>query len=265
MINIYAFASNRPDLLKLQGQSFQKHLTEVYQYTVFNNAQHDCASGANLQAINNACREVNATEIVVRRDADLEMRCQADEPSGPIFSKGGRYTSANVAHAYALRYAWETVISKQAGVIAVMDSDVFLIQDIRLTDALRPHAMLNIEDGRPTPKGDVHYMWPTLMIADMSRLPNPKTLNWWCGRINDVPVDVGGQTYWYFLANPELDIAHIQKKHFTGDAGCVFPGNYDEFYLNGGTVLHYRSGSDWDRRGSDYHEKKTVWLKGRIG
>jgi hypothetical protein len=263
MISIFSFGANRPDFIELQMHSFRKHLREEFELTVFNNAQFDSTGGAKYHDLHSVGKSVGVNVIDVVKIPDLMRRCQDIEPSGPVFNHQGLYTSANVAHAYALCYAWENYISKEKGNIAILDSDVFLIEPLSLTEMLDPHQMLNVPDGKPHADGRTfRYMWPTFMLANMATLPDAGTLNWWCGRVEDVPVDVGGQTYHYFQSHPDLDVAHVNRKHFQ-------EADYDEFYLTNGdkcaTVLHYRSGSNWNHRGSDYHRQKTEWLKGRIG
>jgi len=259
MIKIFSFHSNRPDFVELQMRSFRRHLKEDFEFMVFNNAQFDSTGGADYHSVHRAGRDAGINVIDVVKVPDLMRRCQDIEPSCSLFNGAGMYSNANVAHAYALCWAWENFISKENGAVAIFDSDVFLIEPIKLTDALYPHQMVNVPDGKPHPDGrSFMYMWPTFFMADISRLTDPETLNWWCGRIEDVPVDVGGQTYHYFQAHPDLDVLPVERKHFQEQ-------NYDEFYLVGKTIVHYRSGSNWDHRSGDYHQKKTEWLKARIG
>lgn len=265
MIKIYTFASHRVDFIGLQLHSFRKHLNEEFEFIVFNNAK--LSGDPSYDGINQQCRQNGISVIDIPRVPELVSRCQQLESTCAIFNPSGIYSIANVAHAYALCWAWENVISKEKCPIAMMDSDVFLIQSIKLTDTLYPHHLVNISDGREHPDGRVrYYMWPTFVMVDMARLPVPETMNWWCGKIDGVPVDVGGQTYHYFQAHPELDVFNLSRRHFSEDDPEVkiYPASYDEFYLTGGTVLHYRSGSNWNRKSDDYHQKKTEWLKRRI-
>jgi hypothetical protein len=258
-LKIFTFGANRPDFLELQMRSFRMHLKEDYELTVFNNAQFDTTGGADHAGMLAQGRALGARVIDVDKDSGLIDRCQKIELSCSLFNPQGLYSNPNVAHAYALCWAWENYISKEKTAVAIMDSDVFLIEPIKLTDHLYPHVMRNIPDGKPHSDGRTFmYMWPTFFMADMAALPDPETLNWWCGRIQDVPVDVGGQTYHYFQVHPGLDVVPIRRAHFQGM-------NYDEFYLNDATVLHYRSGSNWNYQSQSYHRDKTEWLKRRIG
>ena len=269
MIKIFTFGSNRADFIGLQAHSFRQHLKEDFEFVVFNNAKFNNGAGGDYDGIHREGKAAGAQVIDVQKDPSLIDRCQKIELSCPLFNPNGLYSNANVSHAYALCWAWENHISKEAGAIAILDSDVFLIQDLKLTDILYPHQMVNIPDGKTHEDGRVfHYMWPTFMLADMARLPDPETLNWWCGRIEGTPVDVGGQTYHYFQAHPDLDVYEVRRLHsyFLNTSGCDFqPADYDEFYPKDVTILHYRSGSNWNNRPKDFHQKKTDWLKKRIG
>ena len=270
MIKIYSFASNRPDFIGLQLHSFKKHLKDPFEFIVFNNAQYDSTGGADYQGLHNAGKENGIQVIDIQKDQDLINRCQVLEPSCSLFSHHhGTYSNANVAHAYAFNWAWENYMLKEKGPIAIFDSDVFLIQPISLIEVLGQHQICCIQDGKPHPDGRAfHYMWPTFVVINMATLPDPQTLNWWCGRIEDVPVDVGGQSHWYFKSHPDLDVYYVKRLNSyylnIEDQVPFSPSNYDEFYPAGITVLHYRSGSDWDHKGIEYHAKKTEWLKKRI-
>jgi hypothetical protein len=259
MIKIFTFGSNRPDFIGLQLHSFRRHLKEDFEFVVFNNAKYDNGCGGDYNGLHQAAKNLGIKMIDVEKDSGLIERCQKIELSCSLFSPQGLYSNANVSHAYALCWAWENHISKERGPIAVLDSDVFLVEEIKLTDYLNSHVMANIPDGKKHIDGRVfHYIWPTFMLADMARLPDPETLNWWCGRIQDTPVDVGGQTYHYFQAHPDLDVKELPKNHYQDFS-------YDEFRLDDKIVLHYRSGSNWDHRPADFHQRKTEWLKNRIG
>lgn len=275
MIKIFSFASNRPDFVSLQLQSFKKHLKDEFEFVVFNNAQYDSTGGADYQGLHNAGKENGVQIIDILKDQDLINRCQAMEASCSIFSQHGTYSNPNVAHAYAFNYAWEKYILKEKGPIAIFDSDVFLIEPISLIDVIGNHQLVCVQDGRPRPSGPpIHYMWPTFVLANMATLPDPETLNWWCGRIEGIPVDVGGQSFFWFQNHPNADIYFIRRLNSyylnVEDKVPFSPSNFDEFYPcpTGGnevTILHYRSGSNWDGKGQEYHKIKTEWLKQRMG
>ena len=271
MIKIYSFTCHRPDFVALQLYSLRKYLKEDFEFIVLDNSKFGQESGKFYDAFHEQGRQLGVSVIDILKDQNLIDRCQAIELSCPLFNSAGQYTNANVACAYGRCWAWENIISKEQGPIAMLDSDVFLIQPVKLTDSLYPHVICNIPDGRVHQDGRCfRYMWPTFFLADMARMPDPETLNWWCGRIEGIPVDVGGQSYHYFQAHPGLDVSHITQRHYCYIEGedwkslAFQPPNYDQFYLKDGIILHYRSGSNWNRMSEDYHAKKTEWLKRRI-
>ena len=271
MIKIFSLASNRPDFIALQLHSFRKYLKEDFEFVVFNNSKFSAGCDEFYDAIHEQGKQLGVSIIDIPKDQNLIDRCQAIELQVRLFNSDGRYSVANVAGAYPLAWAWENIISKGRGPIAYLDSDIFLIQPIKLTDSLNPHVICGIPDGRIHADGRCfRYIWSTFFLIDMARLPDPETMVWWCGRIEGVPVDGGGQTYHYFQAHPDLDVGYIKQSHYCWLEESEWksldfqPPNYDEFYLNDVTILHYRSGSNWDGKTKEYHAKKTEWLKRRI-
>jgi hypothetical protein len=275
MLKIFTYTSNRAEHIDLQMKSFQKYLQEEFTFTVFNNATfgYDARVDYNREKIqiDETCRRLGISVIDIQKDPGLIAELQSITSWGPLFSTRGQYSNANFAHAYALCWTWKHIISKERGPVAILDSDVFLIQPIKLTDLLYQHDISNVLEGKTHPDGRCfRYLWPAIVLLNMAKLPEPETMNWFCGQIEGVPVDVGGHTHHYLQAHPELDLHVISKRHFwIVDSLDFSPADYEEFYLNGldneAPVLHYRSGSNWNNQTKEYHQKKTEWLKGRIG
>lgn len=118
----------------------------------------------------------------------------------------------------------------------------------------------------------MEYLWEALALLDVPRLPDAGSMSWWCGHLFPdrpgalgVPVDVGGQTYHYLMAHPEVSVEGIGIRLFPDDGRCPFhPANYEEFLLGEAEFLHYRGGSNWDRKPAEYHRLKTEWLRRRL-
>ena len=263
MLKIFTLSHKRPDFIGLQMQSFRKYLDEPFEFIVFNNASFNKRfydpENENHDEIDRQCELWGATAIDILRDEGIESWCQAQEITGPIFDARGQYSNANVACAYPICWAWEKYISKVNGPICLTDSDVFLVQPVRLTDPLKDHEFCFIPQYRV---GAAEYMWNAFFLADLSRVPQPETLNWWCGRVNDVPVDVGGQTHRYLADHPELRLFRIQAPYISDDPRTNFhPTDYEQLFFGEQFFgIHYRSGSNWNNRPAVYHEKKTKWL-----
>ena len=255
MLKIYTFAHKRPDFISLQMQSFQ-HIKEDFSFTVFNNASFDI-NRENYEKINLTCQQNNVRVEDVLKDDCVEY-CQRQEASCPIFLPDGEYHNPNVACAYPLVWAWRNIISRQQDPILILDSDMFVLKDMRFSDWLSYNQLAYLPQGRPEV---LEYMWNALVLANTHMLPECRNINWYCGTVNGTPVDVGGQTYHYLQAHPELKVYKIPFQHYWADDKTNF--NPSDYELMGPdkSVLHYRSGSNWNGRPNEYHTAKTIWLK----
>jgi hypothetical protein len=105
-----------------------------------------------------------------------------------------------------------------------------------------------------------------LVLADMSRVPNPEQIFWWGSLVNGIATDIGGQTFFYLRNHPELKTQYITPGYCQDDPSLDFhPSEYEEFSVNGAVIaLHYFRGSNWNHREPSYHIKKTEWLKKRL-
>lgn len=262
MLKIFTVANNRPDFIQLQNHSFLKHLATRFQFWVFNNAQFSGNGPAMADEIDRVCKMNSLAHTRVEKDKELIDELQAIEKSCSLFNTQGNYTNANVAAAYPICWAWKHVIGKQRNPILFLHSDMFLVEPTDFSCYLEDFNACFVAQSRPHPTEVIEYAWDAFFLADLSKLPQPETLNWYCGQIDGVPVDVGGQTHHYFKAHPELHLYKMHQSH-VGDNGTPL-SNYDEFHLGNTTVLHYRTGSNWNHKDPDYHRAKTAWLQGRI-
>jgi hypothetical protein len=105
---------------------------------------------------------------------------------------------------------------------------------------------------------------------NMPTLPNKRTLNFNCGWVAGTLTDVGGYTYYYLKQHPQIKVLYGSSTVFkecrqklstlpAQDPLAHFleaPLDNPEFYVNF-TFLHYRAGSNWDKKSAQYHEMKT--------
>jgi hypothetical protein len=264
-MKIYTFAATRPDFIELQLRTFRKYLQEPFSFTVFNNAVFPDKHPYYREEVDRVCHELGIPVIDVQKDPELTTRLANQESDYQIFSLGGAYANPNVACAYPLCWAWENFIAQEKEPVCFLDSDLFLTGPVRLSEYLERYDMVFVPQFRV---GAKEYMWNVLFLANPSKLPDPRSINWYCGKINNVPVDVGGQTYRYLETHPELKALRVGARHIDdSDPGADFhPADYEIFYFEDEPkMLHYRSGSNWNYRSNEYHEKKTTWLKKTIG
>lgn len=262
MIKIYTYFHKRPDFADIQIRSLRKYLQEDYELTVFNNAKFD-ADKNNYNEINRICNNYGVIVMDIEKEQSkidfyqgFEDRLIGKIPHGgaKIFHDNGQYSSPNVAVAYSLCYIWDKFMAKETGKTVFLQHDMFLMEPINFADYMQDSTLCYIPQSRTREDGTpIHYMWNTFFLADISKLPAPETINWWCGGVDGIPVDVGGQTYKYLEDHPEIKLRKIGFDGF-GPFGSQL------IKLGDKSLLHYYRGSNWDHRTGDWHDNKTKWL-----
>jgi len=262
MLTFYAFTSNRPDFIELQVKSFRKYLQEDYSFVLLNNSRFDRMP--EYQAIEDIARKYGVKTVDVEKDQELIDRCNATEKSCTVFNSAGSWSNPNCAGNYAACYAWEKYIIKETGNICLLHPDVFLDKPVKLSSYLETTPLCFIPQGRPGLDG-IH-MHDALVLADMSKLPDPEQIFWWGSLVNGIATDIGGQTYFYLKNHPDLKPTLIQPWYTQDNPGLDFhPSEYEVFAINDQSIaVHYFRGSNWDHKSSDYHIKKTAWIKQRL-
>lgn len=251
-MKIFTFAHKRPDFIPLQNRSFKRHVKGDFEFVVFNNAVFD--RGREYDEINQVCKNESIRVFDVQMDAEIcdhAAKLETNIGHQGAFTDG-RYTNANVACAYPLCWAWRRIMSKANEPVLLLHSDVFLVGDLNPTEVLRETDMVFIPQARPN---GVRYAWEAFVL--IGQIPEPETMDWWCGSVNGQLVDVGGQTHHYFAAHPELRIKHIREKYQDYE-GSIF--HIDDKPV----ALHYFRGSNWNNKSKEYHRAKTEWLKGML-
>ena len=259
-LKIYTFVTNKPDFIELQYSSFNKHLKERFEFIVFNNAA--MGNPGSYSAITQECRRLGLQTIDIQFDRALVQRCEK-LGDAPVFRGDLRYRNTNTACGYSVCWAWENIISKQDGPVCMLHHDMFLIEDVVLTAYLKNAELAFVPQDRP---GVDLHLWEGFVLADVRFLPKPESINWWCGEVDGVSVDVGGQSYHYFKKHPEVRWRGFRPVHVEDNPDVDFhPSRYEYIYCeNDRIMLHYRSASNWMNMSDDYHEKKTAWLRRQL-
>lgn len=262
MIKIVAFTSNRPDLIELQARSFKKYIQEDYTFTIFNNSKFDRM--AEYHNINNTCQRWGIQVFDIEKDPDLIARCNAVERSCTVFNSAGVWSNPNCAGCYGCCYVWEKWIIKQDGPVCLLHPDLFFDRPIKLTDHLQKSPLAFIPQSRPG-LGGIH-MHDALVLVDVPKLPDAGTINWWGSYVNNIGTDIGGQTFFYLQAHPNLNPTLIEQWLKPDDPDVDFhPAEYEIIGIDGNPIgIHYLRGSNWNYRPWDYHEKKTAWITKRL-
>jgi hypothetical protein len=172
-------------------------------------------------------------------------------------------------------YSLNEVGFKHDDIVALFDSDLFLVKEFSLRDYLTNYDIAGIKQG-------IGYLWIGLTFLDMRTMPNKETINFNCGRVNDVPVDAGGHTYCYLHDNPEVRARYfaqciirsdIQDERLLAKYGfnrkdvrfiMACPNGINIEYMLDNHFLHYRGGTNWDHKSDSYHTNKTALLNSYI-
>jgi hypothetical protein len=260
---VITHAFNRPDFIELQYKTFKKFLKDEYEFVVFNDAERDPRI---YKKIVEVCNKLHIPCISIPQaihDKPYLYRPQ---------SESNLWNSPCVRAANVVQYSLDYVGFDYDGIVAIIDSDMFLIQDFSIENFLEGCDIAGLSQSR----GHVNYLWNGIVFFNMRTLPHKKSLNWNCGKIDGQPVDVGGYTYYFFKNNPEARIKYTNNCYIKNNADVVAllkeRGLNDdeikflvddpygsEFHVDK-AFLHYRAGGNWNNMPQNYHDIKTSVL-----
>jgi hypothetical protein len=258
---------NRPDFIELQAKTFKAFLQDEYEFVVFNDAPQE-----------------NMRRQIQDKCSQLEIRCFRVPQN--LHKRG----DAGSRHIDGIMYSLETIGYDYDGIVALIDSDMFLLKSFCIEKYLDGYGIAGQLQGRENDSVHVTYISPALAFMDMRILPNKKTLSFQGGKVEGITCDVGAHSYYYFKNNPTIsprlcNLLHIGawkagilckscndmtcnacvrllKERMFDDAFMAFiqrcPDDIEFFMDN--TFLHYRSGSNWNNKPASYHQAKTAAL-----
>ncbi len=267
---IITHSYSRPDFIEIQNKTFKKFMLDEYEFVVFNDSP-----------------DANMEKEIANKCASLGIKCiriPQEIHTRPYLYRfpGEQYPNACTRCADVVQYSLDILGFNHNGLVMIIDSDMFLIKKFGAKDFMKDYCIAGVKQSR----GHVNYLWNGLVLLDMSSLPEKRTLNFNCGIIDNQPLDVGGYLYEYFTKHKEItplaiDLTH--SDHFLCaqcqdeplcDHNDEFLRSLDfntdeiEFIKNANNIeflakhsfLHYRGGTNWDRKSARYHEIKTKAL-----
>jgi hypothetical protein len=181
--------------------------------------------------------------------------------------EGNAHETVNISCGYGIQWAFENFISKQTtGTAAILDSDMFMLAPLSLSEFLSPDDIAAI----PQSREHVDYLWNGIVFMNMDTLPARDTMNFMCGRVDDQPVDVGGLLH-HWLHDARPSVKHIGQSGqicASNDNLAALPPAMLEYYedrfkieIVAGAFLHYGSGSNWSLQTEEYHASKTAFVR----
>lgn len=252
---------NCPEFISLQKACFDKFLKEPYRFVVFDNSEE--ANVGMTQKIEEECRRCGVE--YVRIPQAIHRR--------PYLKRWAHesWEAPSVRCSNALQYSLDVMGFDHPGIVLVIDSDMFLVKPFSVTEFLEGYDLAGIWQRR----GHVDYILNWIVLMDMRRMPNKRTIDFNCGMVDGICVDVGGQTSNYFRSNPRLCFKAIGEIYF-GENGAsrnieslrqqclskeqivLIQSGIDniQFFCPENQFFHYRSGTNWDAKSRRYHENK---------
>jgi len=278
---VMSYHYNRPDFIEIQHKTFEKFLEDDYEFVVFNDAKTPHLE----QAIVHMCKKYNIKCIRINPEIHNHPYLQRWPGEG--------YNSPSVRCSNGVQYSLDTLAFDHQGLAVVMDSDMFLIRPFSIEKYMKNTDLAGVPQGRGNAHNRIRYVWIGLVFLNMNTLPERRTINFNCGRVDGIPVDAGGCTHHYLKNHPEIKVKNIgilhnqntlcQECRVSGKYRCthnnkklerlgfnkneidflqIGPPNI-EFLLNN-TFLHYRGGTNWDNQSASFHNNKTSILNNFI-
>lgn len=267
---VMTHSHNRPDFIKIQHDCFKKFLRDKYEFVVFNDARSHEVS----KEIKATCKTLGLR--CIRIPQEIHDRAYLKRESYETFN------NANTRCANVVQYSLNTMGFDHDGLVVIIDSDMFLVKDFSIEKYLKDFAMAGVRQSN----GHVSFFWNGLVFFNMNRLPDKKSINFNCGNVEGKPTDVGGYLHYYLQAHPNLPLCNIDCIHTTAllcesckqmqDSACshnlellnslqfntrtiqlVHDGIHNVEFLANRAFLHYRGGTNWDHKSSEYHQRKT--------
>ena len=272
---IMTHSHNRPDFIKIQYDCFKKFLHDDYQFVVFN----DGRSGEMAHEIKSMCKSLGLR--CVRIPQEIHDRAYLKRESHESFN------NANTRCANVVQYSLNTMGFEHDGLVMIIDSDMFLVKDFSVETYLKGSAMAGVRQSN----GHVYFFWNGLVFFNMNALPDKTSINFNCGTVDGKPTDVGGYLYYYLKEHPGLPLRDIDCLHTTAllceackatpDIACthnteslhslhftprtmqlMHEGIHNVEFLADRAFFHYRGGTNWDQKSSEYHQRKTSLFNG---
>lgn len=291
-----------PEFVELQVRSFQKYLTEPFEFIVFVCDQSISKTPEKAKQVAALCRSLGVEVREIPRDKEIEDYWLSLAPGYTLFAPDGRFCRGigGDTFNYMLQWMWQRAFPKEQGTICFCHSDVFPIEPINLSEYLDGYSLAAVMQqkenkqplyrggvlvgtGRPkeydseTPHELLTYMWEAFLLLKPQELPEMESVKWWPTHVEGLWTDTGGPTHYWFKKHPEIKLHEIGQSGCHDDANVDFhPARYSYFHFGEKRIFHYYSGSRWctdmgeywkftKEQSDEYHAKKMAWTRKLIG
>lgn len=185
----------KTDLIDYQYKSIKKFVTDIdYEYIIFND-------GVNEENINNF-KKKNTRQNIENKCHELNIKCigipQEIHHNRKLIFPNTQETVINSCTrcANSTQYAFNYLKDFDA-ILCFIDSDMFFINKINIQEYLGKHDFCALLQDRD----NIIYMWNGIYIMDLKKTQYKELINFDCGNIDGVSVDVGGHTNIFLQKN----------------------------------------------------------------
>jgi hypothetical protein len=220
--------------------------------------------------------------LVVPESVHVNRRIQFPGTSEP---KG---KNANTRAADTLQFVWNQVIRESSSPVLILDNDMFPVKDFSVLETIGSGMLAGIYSTSPSKDGSIliPWIWSGLLFLDPQNMPNKELWSFDCGRVDNIPVDVSGQTHNWLKhvvskgINPKWLSHHSSLKWNMQDVKVPLPKSIIDFMesddrnqnsnfyceLYNDTFIHFRAGSNWNReRAEIVSARNNKFLSAIIG
>jgi len=246
-VHVYAVHYNRPEFIRWQLMTLQKHLKDPFDFTIINNAREQSLR----DAINTTAEAAGLFTIQTHSDTPFHL--------------------AGKHHADSLNMVWRSDMCKHKdSYVMFLDGDCFMVAPFSVNEFLGDTGTFG---GCKQQRDHIyHYLTPVIVMANPELLPEAETIDWEGIGINNTRLDTGGGLHLYFEKHPEVKAA-VRTMHNTWhikpenkNMHCLpdeIVGSYNpewnlEFF--GNAFLHYCRSSNWDHQSQQHHQAKTDFV-----
>ena len=240
-VTIFTLYSNRPDFIKLQKECFRKHLKDEFKWIVANN-------------------EGNAFD----KSFAVEEECLEEDIECLKIDHSLKNKEVSRLVVDSLNFLWQNKIKDMKGLVVIMDSDLFLTQDVSFAELLKDHDMFFC----PNYTNGLIWPWPGFMGFDMDKIV-AKDVSFELLELNGIWADVGSAFNTYIQKhNPKINLIPrheiVEQDYPVYNIGKTlyelgFPKPYSVDFLP--FAFHYKTGSNYAKHCSvEYNLAKTEAL-----
>jgi hypothetical protein len=273
---IYSVVARRSDMIQMQYEGYRKFVRDDFRFVILNNEIDDSNVKAAIDDKARAC----GMEVFHTRFSTEKGTC------GPRdIIPCGTPKNADERHALALKWSWETIISKQKERYAlIVDSDMFLAKPISAAELLDGHQIAGVPlksfavASEQEREGllSLLYFLPHVVLLDMHNLPDKGQVDWNCGvtfieqngKEYQYNLSPGGRWHLYLDSHPEVRLngwkgGRYRKEHWVSP----YDELYDERFLCDfahDCFFHSGQSSNWNGRPDDYLKRKNEFVFGFV-